>query len=239
MGLYSFIGVAVTSAAFVIYPNLPPEQKKNLWDPVFLLSLFRTTRQCCGRDGARWRWPRWRRTSPPTWSARPTISPILWPRRISFRIGGFITGVIGILIQPWRLLANAGVYIDKWLVGYSSLAGRGRRRADCRLFCHSPHAARSGRPVPERSGPYWYTGGFNLLAVIALLAGIGLCVPGFLAAVGFVALQSDATAGAELHRIPAFWGDLYSYAWFTSFGTAFVLYIVLMLCCGPRDKTAC
>ena len=40
MGLYSFIGVAVTSAAFVIYADLPPDQKKNLWNPVFLLSLF-------------------------------------------------------------------------------------------------------------------------------------------------------------------------------------------------------
>src|SRR5438045_5017562 len=47
----------------------------------------------------------------------------LWPRVISFRIGGFITGVIGILIQPWHILANASFYIDKWLVGYSSLLG--------------------------------------------------------------------------------------------------------------------
>src|SRR5688572_10885286 len=40
MGLFSFIGVAVTSAAFVIYADLPGEQKKQLWDPVFLISLF-------------------------------------------------------------------------------------------------------------------------------------------------------------------------------------------------------
>ncbi len=36
----------------------------------------------------------------------------LAPRRISFRIGGFITGVIGILIMPWHLLANADRYIN-------------------------------------------------------------------------------------------------------------------------------
>ena len=30
----------------------------------------------------------------------------LWPRRISFRTGGLITGVIGILIQPWKLVAD-------------------------------------------------------------------------------------------------------------------------------------
>src|SRR5262249_8371677 len=40
MGLYSFIGVAVTSAALVIYANLPDDQKERLWYPVYLLSLF-------------------------------------------------------------------------------------------------------------------------------------------------------------------------------------------------------
>jgi NCS1 family nucleobase:cation symporter-1 len=47
----------------------------------------------------------------------------LAPKHISFRMGGLITGVIGILIQPWHLLANAAVYIDKWLIGYSLLLG--------------------------------------------------------------------------------------------------------------------
>src|SRR5262249_8951344 len=37
MGLYSFIGVAVTSAAYVIYPH---EDKAKLWDPTYLLTLF-------------------------------------------------------------------------------------------------------------------------------------------------------------------------------------------------------
>ncbi len=60
------------------------------------------------------------------------------------------------------------------------------------------------------------------------MAGIGLCVPGFLAAVGFFALEKDATAAANLPRIADYWGTLYDFAWFTSFGTAFVLYVVLM-----------
>src|SRR5438477_9948318 len=41
MGLYSFIGVAVTSAAMVIFQDWPEEQKKNLWDPVVLLTQFK------------------------------------------------------------------------------------------------------------------------------------------------------------------------------------------------------
>ena len=47
----------------------------------------------------------------------------LWPRRISFRTGGLITGVIGILIQPWKLIADPTGYIFRWLVAYSSLLG--------------------------------------------------------------------------------------------------------------------
>src|SRR5262249_97525 len=42
MGLYSFIGVAVTSAAFVIYKDvLPPDELMELWNPIVLLAMFR------------------------------------------------------------------------------------------------------------------------------------------------------------------------------------------------------
>jgi cytosine/uracil/thiamine/allantoin permease len=45
----------------------------------------------------------------------------LRPKSISCRVGGLITGLIGILMQPWRLKENAAVYIDKWLISYSLL----------------------------------------------------------------------------------------------------------------------
>jgi NCS1 family nucleobase:cation symporter-1 len=47
----------------------------------------------------------------------------LSPRHISFKIGGLITGIIGIFILPWKLLSSADVYIFEWLVGYSALLG--------------------------------------------------------------------------------------------------------------------
>jgi nucleobase:cation symporter-1, NCS1 family len=47
----------------------------------------------------------------------------LAPKYISFKTGGLITGIIGILIMPWKLLASADVYIFEWLVGYSALLG--------------------------------------------------------------------------------------------------------------------
>ena len=214
MGLYSFIGVAVTSAAFVIYAELPADEKRNLWYPIFLLSLFENPIvlivamvSLCIATLA-------------TNIAANVVSPAndfahLWPRRISFRIGGLITGVIGILIQPWHLLANASVYIDKWLVGYSLLLGGvgGVLIADYIVL------RRTRLDLPglyQRRGPYWYARGFNPCAMIALAAGIAPCLPGFFAAVGWI-------------KVSPFWAGVYSFAWFVSFGVAFVVYLGLMM----------
>ena len=156
---------------------------------------------------------------------------------ISFRIGGLITGIIGILIQPWRLLANASVYIDKWLIGYSLLLGRRRRRADRRLLRHPPHASSIRPGCIAKTGPIGTAGGFNPIAIFALLCGIGLCIPGFLAAVGKIfALQSQADAPSDLIRIPDCWGQIYSFAWFVSFGVSFLMYAVLMLLLAQADR---
>src|SRR4029078_11855557 len=50
-----------------------------------------------------------------------------FPRAISSKPGGLITGLLGIVIQPWRLLADPSGYIFTWLLGYSgglvSIAG--------------------------------------------------------------------------------------------------------------------
>src|SRR2546430_3361237 len=47
----------------------------------------------------------------------------VWPKLISFRTGGLITGVLGIVIQPWNLLANQNVYIFTWLGFYGGALG--------------------------------------------------------------------------------------------------------------------
>ena len=45
----------------------------------------------------------------------------LSPRQISFRTGGLITAVIGVISFPWQLYEDVGAYIFTWLVGYGSL----------------------------------------------------------------------------------------------------------------------
>jgi NCS1 family nucleobase:cation symporter-1 len=226
MGLYSFIGVAVTSAAFVIYKDLPNDEQAKLWNPTFLLTLFKNPIvlvvamiALCVATLA-------------TNIAANVVSPAndfahLWPKRISFRIGGLITGLIGILIQPWRILENASVYIDKWLVGYSLLLGAvgGVLIADY-IFVRRTQLDQAG--LYKKDGPYWYSGGFNWLAMIALSLGIAICIPGFLAAVGVVALAGNANAPANLLKIPDAFGHIYNFAWFASFGLSFVSYLLMM-----------
>ena len=100
------------------------------------------------------------------------------PKLISFRTGGLLTGLIGIAMQPWRLLADPHGYIFSWLIGYSgglgSIAGvliadywwlRRRRLELSDLY--------------RTEGVYRYTGGWNLRAVIATLVGCALAWGGW------------------------------------------------------------
>ena len=216
MALYSFIGVAVTSATIRIYG-------KSIWDPIDLLSQFRNPLvlsvamvSLCLATLA-------------TNIAANVVSPVndfahLWPRRISFRTGGYITGILGILIQPWKLIADPSGYIFRWLVAYSSLLGAvgGVLIADYYLI----RRTRLDVPALYRArGAYWYSGGFNPLALLALLIGIAPCAPGFLGTVG--ALEVDPL-----------WISLYHYAWFISFGLSAVCYVVFMQAAGAIERHA-
>ena len=67
----------------------------------------------------------------------------------------------------------------------------------------------------QNGGQYWYSRGFNPLALVALAAGIAPCVPGFLGTIG----------AAEVAPV---WISVYHYAWFISFGISAVCYAGLM-----------
>jgi NCS1 family nucleobase:cation symporter-1 len=202
MALYSFIGVAVTSATMVIYGT-------TIWNPIDLVAKFTNPAVLvvalfgiCLATLA-------------TNLAANVVSPAndfanLWPRRISFRTGGLITGVIGILIQPWKLLADPSEYIFAWLVGCSALLGAvgGILIADYFLVRQTKLDVAG---LYRKDGPYWYWNGFNPYALIALVAGIAPCVPGFL----------EKVANRNVGEI---WIEIYRYAWFVSFGIAFLIY---------------
>jgi NCS1 family nucleobase:cation symporter-1 len=202
MGLFSFIGVAVTSATAVIY-------KESIWDPVVLITKFRNPLVLAVALVSLVI------ATLATNIAANVVSPAndfahLWPKKIGFREGGYITGVIGILIQPWKLVADPTGYIFKWLVAYSSLLGSIGGILICDYFvirkCELDLKA-----LYAGSGEYWYSGGFNGKALAALVLGIVPLIPGFLGTVG-------------LATVAPFWLTLYSYAWFISFAISFIVY---------------
>jgi len=209
MTLFAFIGVVVTSATTLIFGV-------TIWDPVALAGKFdsRLLVSLAMLAVAL--------STLATNIAANIVSPAndfanLAPARINFRTGGLITGVIGILIFPWKLVADPGGYIFTWLVGYSSLLGPvgGILITDYYLI------RRQQLSVPDLykvNGDYSYKSGFNRHAVVSLLLGILPNVPGFLATIGV--LSRDA--------VPGWITGIYNYAWFVGFFVAGGCYWLLM-----------
>jgi NCS1 family nucleobase:cation symporter-1 len=214
MALYSFIGVAVTSATIVIFG-------KALWDPVEVLTrmeskvaLVISMLAICIATLA-------------TNIAANVVSPAndfahLSPRLISFRTGGYITAILGILIMPWKLIENSHGYIFNWLVAYSALLGA----VGGILICDYWIIRKTRLSVPDlfsTRGRYTYTSGTNWRAVVALVLAILPCAPGFV-----IQIMDPKAEG--------FFVRLYTYAWFVTFFLAFVLYWLLMLTTPPEQK---
>jgi NCS1 family nucleobase:cation symporter-1 len=160
MTLFAFIGVVVTSATGLIFGT-------TIWDPVALAGRFdsRLLVSIAMLAVAL--------STLATNIAANIVSPAndfanLAPARINFRTGGLITGVIGILILPWKLVADPGGYIFTWLVGYSSLLGPvgGILIADYYLIRRQQLSVKD---LYEENGVYRFSGGFNRKAISACL----------------------------------------------------------------------
>jgi NCS1 family nucleobase:cation symporter-1 len=208
MALYSFIGVAVTSATTIIY-GAP------IWSPVLVLTHFQNPvvlviamLALCIATLA-------------TNIAANVVSPAndfahLAPKKISFRTGGFITGVIGILMMPWKLVADPNGYIFTWLIAYGALLGPvgGILIADYFFY---RNGELSLPDLYKKDGIYRFTNGFSIVALVSLIIGVAPSVPGFL--LNFKLLDANT--------VPQSLVDLYNYAWFIGFAVAFALYLAL------------
>src|SRR4051812_46280955 len=166
MAAVAFVGVAVTSATVV----LPGFGGKAEWDPVKIVqhfekpSLVALAMFCVVLSTLA------------TNIAANIVSPAndfsnLSPEKISFRIGGYMTGVVGILMCPWKLLDDPTGYIFTWLVGYSALLGPigGILIADYFLLRKKELDVTD---LYSPTGRYRYKGGWNPAALIALVVGI-------------------------------------------------------------------
>jgi NCS1 family nucleobase:cation symporter-1 len=167
MTLFSFIGVAVTSASVMIFGEA-------IWDPVQLLSkiespvlvliaLFALVVATLTTN-----------------VAANVVAPAngfanLWPSRITFAGGGILTGIVGIAIMPWRLLENADRYIG-WLISYSAFLGpvAGIFIAD---YWVVRRASLSLRDLYVSDGMY---GRWNIKALVALACGVAVALVGLM-----------------------------------------------------------
>jgi NCS1 family nucleobase:cation symporter-1 len=163
-----------------------------------------------------------------------------WPKRISFRTGGLITGVIGILIQPWLLYHDPHIYIFTWLGFYGGATGAiaGVLIADYWLIRHTNlKLADLYRP----SGIYRYVSGWNWRAVAALLIGMFIALGG-----AYSAPLADGSSGGPfppggiigfLHFQLPWGGYLYDYSWVLGLAVSFVLYWAFTRFVPQREST--
>jgi NCS1 family nucleobase:cation symporter-1 len=195
MTLFAFIGVAVTSASAIIFGEA-------VWDPVALLSRIGSPAVILASMVA---------LAVATLStnvAANVIAPAngfanLFPKKVTFAVGGVITGLLGIAIMPWKLLEDYGTYIFGWLVGYSGLLG-----PIAGIFIADYWVVRRGRlSLPDLYDPSGIYGRWNPRAIAALVAGAGAALVGLV---------------YPPMRL------LYDYAWFVGFAVAFAVYTLSM-----------
>jgi NCS1 family nucleobase:cation symporter-1 len=197
MTVFAAMGVIITSASAVIFGRV-------IWDPVVLIGEFHGKLIVAVAMFT---------VVIATLSvniAANVVSPAndfanAFPRWISFRLGGLITGIVGVLMQPWRLLADPSGYIFNWLLGYSGGLGSiaGVLITDYWIIRREKLELRD---LYVSGGIYRYAGGWNWRAVVATLLGCGLAWGGLVIA----ALR-----------------PLYNYGWFVGLFASGAAYFVL------------
>jgi NCS1 family nucleobase:cation symporter-1 len=223
---FSAIAVVITSASAAILPGTPV---KELWNPEHLLGLMTSSAAPAGlaapliADAAT-------RAIVAIFAvfgivlatlsvniAANVVSPAqdfanLAPRHISFKTGGLITGILGILCMPWKLMADPATYLDGWLGGVGALLGpvAGIMIADYWIV------RKRKLDVPDLFRTNGRYAGINSVAVAALALGVAPNLPGFLMKTKLLA------------SVPDLFVAIYPYAWFTGVFISGAVYVVGM-----------
>lgn len=210
MTIFSAMGVIITSAALVIYPQASPSE---LWDPIKLVGRFTEPALVTVAMFT---------VAVATLSvniAANVVSPAndfanAFPKYITFQRGGLITGLCGMALQPWRLLADPSGYIFTWLLGYSGGLGSiaGVMIVDYWII---KKKELSVADLYLQEGKYTYDSGWNPAAVTATVIGCLLAWSGI-----FIAAMKP----------------LYDYAWFVGLAVSGLLYYFLMKAMAKEAK---
>ena len=210
MAYISMISIVVTSGTIVLYG-------KPIWDPVEVASRFSSpVAVIIGLVIA----------AIATISANVAanvVSPSYdfsnaLPRWLNFRTAGLLTGVIGILIQPWRLVSDPHTYIFTWLGFYGGVLSAVAGVLMAGYWMIDKTQLDLGE-LYRKGGRYWFTGGWNWRAVVATVAGALFAVGGAYSAPGTGPFPADGL-------IP--WlKPLYDYSWVVGLLVALITYVAL------------
>jgi len=216
MSFFAILSIVITSGTQVIYgaPIWDPIQLANRFDNalVVALSLFTVLVATVAVNVAA-------NVVSPSYDFSNAL-----PKLISFRVGGLITGVLGVLIMPWRLLENERVYIFAWLQTYGGLLG-----AVAGVLIAGYWVSSRTRldlvDLYRRDGRYWFTAGFNWRAIVATAVGMVLAVGGAYSTI-------NAETGAKTGPFPAdglipLLKPLYDYSWAIGLTAGFLTFLVL------------
>ncbi|XCM84216.1 NCS1 family nucleobase:cation symporter-1 [Kitasatospora sp. HUAS MG31] len=169
MTLFALLSVLVTSGSQAVYGE-------PIWDPIALAAKMDST------AGILYALVTVLVATLSVNLAANVVSPAydlanLVPRFITFRTGALITGVVGIVIFPWKLISDPHVYIFIWLGVVGGLLGTvaGILIADYWILRRT---ALDLADLYRPHGRYWYDGGWNWRALVAFLAGGLLAVGG-------------------------------------------------------------
>ena len=200
MIFYSFVGIFVTCAAVGVFKDVLVTEDAP-WDPVSLVSKFQNPAVVIFAQIAMII------ATLSTNIAANVIAPAyafsnMFPKAISFKVGGVIAGIIGILICPWWLMDE----ISNLLLFVSGLLGPILGILLCDYFIIR-HKTLNINALFQPNSEYNYSSGFNTNALIAMVLGVLAALIG--------------------KWIPAL-GFLFSLSWFTGFVVAFGVYYFLM-----------
>eukprot|EP00891_Asterochloris_glomerata_P007041 jgi/Astpho2/7041/e_gw1.00107.50.1_t len=208
MLLFTFVGLAVTSATVTIFGNM-------ISDPIALASqLPGLAPKCLALLGLVLATI----TTNLAANAVPAANALvnLNPRVFSFTKSAVAMAIVALITRPWLLISSSKGFIFTWLIGYSVLLGPvgGILLADYYVVKRRQLDV-NGLYSADSAGPYWYKGGWNRAAVLALLGGIAPTLPGLLQEVGL------------LQNIASWLRLLYSASWFVGTLTGSAMYVLL------------
>ena len=211
MSFISIVAILTTSGALALYGEA-------IWDPAQLAAQLRQPGGGDHRAGRAGAGHHLGERGGQRGQSRPTTSPTRCPKRITFRTGGLITGVIGVLIQPWRLISDPHIYIFTWLGFYGGVLGAVAGVLVAGYWVIDRTQLRPGRPVPA-DGRVLVHRRLELAGVVATVVGALLAVGGAYSAPGTGPFPADGL-------IPLL-KPLYDYSWVVGFVAALRLYLVL------------